>query len=86
MKWLLIVLAGFCLTQFSFCNAQSNEAVVEEEPSTDWITFYYKSPSPERFVDEIRTLTDSGVFKDSKSHPPFIGFFESSDGSEPKKR
>jgi len=74
MKWLLIVLASFCLTQFDFCIAQSVEAVEEAKSSTDWITFYYKSPSPERFVDELRALTTAGTFEDSKSHAPFIGF------------
>ena len=85
MKLMLTLLASFCLTQVGLCTAQPVETVVKEEPSADWMTFYYKSPSPERFVDEVRALTDSGVFKDRNSQPSFIAFLSQVMVQNPKK-
>ena len=85
MKCLLIVLASFLLAQTSFSIAQSDDTATEGKPNTNWMTFYYKSPMPERFVNELRAMTDAGILKDDKSQPSFIAFFSQVMAQNPKK-
>lgn len=85
MKWLLIGLGSFLLAQTSFCVAQSKGTDAEGKPNSDWMTFYYKSPSPERFVNEFRAMTAAGVFENENSQPSFIAFLSQVMAQNPKK-
>jgi hypothetical protein len=40
----------------------------------DWLMNYYRSPSPDRFVEEIRILSSQGILRDKKSSN-LIGVF-----------
>jgi len=40
----------------------------------DWLSSYYKQPTPERFVSEVRTLRDEGAFSDSRRAVPIAVF------------
>ena len=45
-----------------------------QEVSGNWLTGYYRNPQPTRFVDEVRTLINSGSFSKETAQPPLIVF------------
>ena len=63
------------LTQAVFCLAcVVGEARGQGAPD-DWVPSYYRRPSPDRFVEEVRGLAEAGVFDKENARPPMIGFF-----------
>lgn len=45
-----------------------------EEAVEDWMTYYYKKPTPELVVPRVRELASQGLLKDEHAHPPIIAF------------
>lgn len=45
-----------------------------EDGQGNWMTSYYRSPSPENFVPEVRSLTRAGVLKFKHNQPPAVAF------------
>ncbi|WP_395736814.1 hypothetical protein [Prosthecobacter sp.] len=64
MKSLLLLLLVFWGTHSSFA-AEARE---------DWLTTYYKAPTPDAFSEEVRALVDQGVLKNENSQPPLVAF------------
>ena len=85
MKWLLILSVSFLVAQKNYCHAQSDGPILGGKPDADWMTSYYDSPSPERFVEEVRTPTNAGVFNDRKSQPYFIAFLSQVMAQNPER-
>jgi hypothetical protein len=46
----------------------------EKVASEDWLTFYYRKPQPDRFVDEVRNMSKAGVLTNEGSEPPTVAF------------
>lgn len=44
-----------------------------DEKNQDWVTHYYKAPSPDRLISEVRALSKAGVLRKS-AQPPLVGF------------
>lgn len=44
------------------------------EARDDWMTYYYKSPSPDLFSKELRLLTDKGLLANENAQAPIIAF------------
>ncbi|MBI9092248.1 MAG: hypothetical protein JEZ12_23795 [Desulfobacterium sp.] len=40
----------------------------------DWMTSYYKNPSPKEFPNWLKELSSEGLLKDEKKQFPFLGF------------
>lgn len=45
-----------------------------QETNSDWMTFYYKKPSPERFVPEVRALAKKGALGKDTARAPLTAF------------
>lgn len=45
-----------------------------QDTNTDWMTFYYKKPSPERFVPEVRALAKKGALSKDTARAPLTAF------------
>ena len=55
-------------------SVQAQQAFDSSEALGHWITYYYKKPEPGRVADAVLFASQSGLFKDGKAAPPFIGF------------
>ena len=53
--------------------------------SIHWLTFYYRNPQPEHFVEEVRDLIQSGSFSKVTTHPPLIVFLGRVLAQHPRK-
>ena len=40
----------------------------------NWMTFYYKNPSPNEFINWLQKLSSEGLLKNEKKQFPFLGF------------
>jgi hypothetical protein len=74
MKWFLALLT------FLMC-LQS----VHAEQSDEWMTFYYKKPSPEEVEARIREFVVKGHLKDQNAQPPIVGFLSEVMAQNPAK-
>jgi hypothetical protein len=54
--------------------ALSIQPILAEDGQGDWMTSYYKSPSPEKFVPEVRSMIRAGVLKFEHNQPPAVAF------------
>ncbi|WP_395745509.1 hypothetical protein [Prosthecobacter sp.] len=75
MKPLLVIFFVFLITPFSFSQA-SHE---------DWLTYYYKSPSPDAFVKQVKAMAEKGLLKKEEAQPPIIGFLSRVMAANPKR-
>jgi len=50
------------------------QTALAEKPSSNWMTFYYKNPTPDKFVEEVRSLTKAGMLKDENAQAPILAF------------
>ena len=65
MKPYMIVIFLLCLLVHS---------VNAEDENQDWITHYYKDPSPDRFVAEVRRLSRTGIMSRRGARGPLTAF------------
>ena len=45
-----------------------------QDGAQDWMSGYYQSPSPERFVTAVQVMIDEGALGDPNSQPPVVAF------------
>ncbi len=64
MKPLLAIALLFLSASFAF----------SEEYSGDWLTFYYKSPTPDSVPKQLKAMNDGGLLKKEEAQPPIIAF------------
>ena len=50
------------------------KASVSQLELINWMTFYYKKPSPKEFPNWLKRLSSEGLLKDEKKQFPFLGF------------
>lgn len=53
--------------------------------AAEWMTSYYKSPSPSRFIPEVRSLVKEGALKRENSKLPIIAFLSQVMRANPDK-
>jgi hypothetical protein len=56
-----------------------------EESREDWMTFYYRAPSPDSFSKEVRAMADKGVLKRENAQAPIISFLSQVMAANPKR-
>ena len=56
-----------------------------EEKQDDWMTFYYKAPSPDSFTKQVRAMADKGLLKDDNAQAPIIAFLSQVMSANPKR-
>jgi len=49
-------------------------ASLSKEQLSAWVNNYYKNPTPESFVTNIKAMSANGFFKSTNSVPAFLGF------------
>jgi hypothetical protein len=53
--------------------------------SSDWMTFYYTYPQPDRFVSEVRGMSKSAVLSKPSAEPPIVAFLSRVMAKNPEK-
>ncbi len=53
--------------------AQPGAAEIAEEEG-DWLEYYYRNPTPDRFVEMMKNWSDDGTLRDHGAQPAVIGF------------
>jgi len=56
-----------------------------EETGENWMTFYYKAPSPDAFSKEVLAMADRGLLKDENAQAPIIAFLSQVMSANPKR-
>lgn len=51
----------------------------------DWMESYYKSPTPDKFIAEVRSMTNEGGLKKGNAQPPVVAFLSRLMASNPKE-
>lgn len=60
-------------------------APTTESPQEQWMTFYYKNPQPERFPEEVRKMSQSGMLQNKNAQPPCSIFLSQIMAQNPEK-
>lgn len=76
MKRVLILLLALVLPAL---------AADEKYSSDQWVSSYFTSPHPERFVEEVRAMSSAGYFSKESSKPPLITFLGRVMAQNPEK-
>lgn len=63
----------------------SIHAAPGEEASVHWMMSYYRDPTPERFVAEVRSMMKTGLLKDEDAQPPVAAFLSQVMADNPAK-
>jgi hypothetical protein len=71
MKQLLSVF----LVVFLAVSLAADEKKDDTKAKKDWVTFYYRSPTPEEFVKQVKAMSKAGLFAKKHAHPPLTAFF-----------
>jgi len=66
-------------------NQPSAAASKEETSSSDWLTFYYRKPQPERFVTEVRNMSKADAFSTPAAKAPTVAFVSRVMAANPDK-
>lgn len=76
MNRFLLLLSIFSALLVFPLTAQEEEktAPTADEMAEDWLENYYKNPTPERFVEEIKNWAKDGVLDDQDARPALIAF------------
>ena len=69
---------SFVLTAFFCAGGFAQDA-------EDWMTFYYKNPTPERFVEEVCTIVEAGHLTKKGAQPPIVAFISQVMHANPEK-
>ncbi|MEM7698296.1 MAG: hypothetical protein AAF236_07835 [Verrucomicrobiota bacterium] len=71
-----LALIVFALSSSGLALAQETESlpVPEAEEEVDWLEHYYKSPSPDRVVAQIKDYAAEGVLEQEGAKPALIAF------------
>jgi hypothetical protein len=75
MNLLTLAFLGVCVMQ----------APKADDAARDWMTFYYKNPTPEKFVESVRELAKDGSLSNDDAQPPIVAFLSQVMASNPKK-
>jgi|GEM_PF-3864792 len=63
---------------------EASVEIVEEEPYY-WFSSYYRNPSPERFITEVRSLIQNDILSNEDSQLSFIAFLSQVMAANPKE-
>ena len=74
-----LFLLSFLIAGAAFAEEKPEEKPEEEkgEPKKeekDWLEFYYESPTPDRFVEEMKNWAEDGTLQNHKAQAALIGF------------
>lgn len=58
---------------------------VAEDAATDWMTYYYKNPTPDKFVEKVRMMAKDESLTNPGAQPPILAFLSQLMASNPKK-
>ena len=65
--------------------AMAGTAFQSQEDFSQWLTFYYQKPEPDRVPDAIRYMSKSGVLDNDKAISPIFGFLSGTFRNNPEK-
>lgn len=68
----LLIFAPFFCISIAFCDEACFKS---EEDFTNWITYYYQNPEPEKILPAIKYYCDSAMFNETGLIMPTVAFF-----------
>ena len=64
----------FFFSSLGLAQETVSQAPTEEEIAEDWLENYYKDPSPDRFVKEVKAWAEDGTLDNPDARPALIAF------------
>jgi hypothetical protein len=76
-------ISTFCTLFLLFCVFYGGSVLIAQDGGTgsgaaaeeeDWLEFYYKHPTPDRFVSELKSWAQDGTLDNEQAKPALIAF------------
>lgn len=82
-RWInsFLILFLFLTTNIALARTE----FTSQEKFSEWITFYYKNPDPNRIPDAVKYMSRSGILDNKNATPPIFGFLSGVFRKNPEK-